>query len=107
MVAKLGQSAGAVAAVLLLATGAVQMDDDAAIVIQLHGLNHDELTMARIGQAEAQAEGQADGRKHHQEDHRTLDRHLVPYAARKEHEHGRRPAGAGRWGVPGRWRWLI
>ena len=87
MVAKLGRLAGVTAAVLLLATSAVAQNrvngPDQEIVITLHRLNHEEMTMARMGQAEGRDPKVKQLASSILKDHEAADRRFVAYAERK------------------------
>jgi putative membrane protein len=87
MVARLGRSAGVIAAVLMCATAAVAQNrvngPDQEIVIQLHRLNHEEMTVARMGQAEGSDPKVRELASHMLKAHQGVDRLLIAYAERK------------------------
>ena len=88
MVASLGRSAGVIGAVLMCATAAVAQNrvngPDQEIVIQLHRLNHDEMTVARMGQDKGSDPKVRELASHMLKAHEGVDRLLLAYAERKD-----------------------
>jgi len=87
MVTTLGRSAVVIAAVLLCATSAVAQNRingaDQAVVIQLRRLNLEEMTTARLAQAEGTDPKVKEFASHMLKAHAAADSQLVAYAERK------------------------
>lgn len=87
MVTTLGRSAGVIAAILLCGTAAFAQQRvngaDQEVVIQLRRLNLEEMTMARLAQAEGTDPKVKEFASHMLKEHAAADSQLVAYAERK------------------------